>query len=104
MIQSSSFSKPCQSMGKFLTDSTYSQIKQLNITNSEDLALSFNGGKDCTVALHLLRAACAIKDQQESSEAGDARVNWLQRVKFVHFVKANEFPQIEEFRVQIEEM
>lgn len=63
----------------------------------EDTALSFNGGKDCTVVLHLLRAACLIKDQQmERGEEGD--LPWLQRVKFVHFVKPNEFPEIEQFR------
>ena len=28
----------------------------------------------------------------------------LKRVKFVHFVKAGEFEQIEEFRLQIEQL
>ena len=68
------------------------------------MALSFNGGKDCTVALHLLRAACAIKDSQEADSTSGDRVGWLQRVKFVHFVKPNEFPEINDFREQIELM
>jgi hypothetical protein len=80
--------------------------KSCFLSSSEDVALSFNGGKDCTVALHLLRAACAIKDAQETSAEGTLadRVNWLQRLKFVHFVKPNEFPEINSFREQIEAM
>ena len=55
--------------------------------------MSFNGGKDCTVILHLLRAACAIKDSQKAKE--EEAKSWLQRIKYVHFVKPNEFPEIE---------
>jgi len=33
-------------------------IELLGKFKPEEIALSFNGGKDCTVGLHLLRVAC----------------------------------------------
>ena len=51
-------------------------------------ALSFNGGKDCTVLLHLLRAALA-KNQQSISE-----------LTIIYFKVPNEFPAIEGFMQQ----
>ena len=50
----------------------------------EEIALSFNGGKDCTVALHLLNVVCQYRGGE----------NIFQKIKFVHFVKEGEFQEI----------
>ena len=63
--------------GKFIS------ISLINFFSSE-IALSFNGGKDCTVALHLLHAVSQFFDKGQS----------FQEIKYVHFVKPNEFEEI----------
>ena len=45
------------------------------------------------MALHLLRAACSLRDGESP----------LSKVKVVHFVKPNEFPEIATFRSEIEQ-
>jgi len=56
--------------------------------------LSFNGGKDCTVILHLLRAFCEIYGNTDQA---------FRRIKYVHFVKDGEFEEIKAFRDKIEQ-
>jgi hypothetical protein len=51
------------------------------------------------VVFHLLRAAALIKDRETQDSS---KVSWLEGMKYVHFVKDNEFKEIEEFRNFIE--
>ncbi|GBG34885.1 FAD synthase [Hondaea fermentalgiana] len=62
-----------------------------------ELALSFNGGKDCTVVMHLLRAVL----EERYADAGPERQ--LANFKFVYFQKKDEFPEMHAFVDQIKE-
>ena len=65
------------------------------LSRVDNVALSFNGGKDCTVAFHLL-SACIERLRHDIPKIK------LSQIKFVHFVKPDEFEEISEFRALIE--
>lgn len=59
--------------------------------------MSFNGGKDITVAFHIIRAVCEELEGNTSNKL-------FKKFKFVHFVKEGEFAEIERFRNVVEQM
>lgn len=62
------------------------------------MALSFNGGKDCTVLLHLLYAA-----RQEYEREHPLETQKPTRIKTLYVAYANSFPEVDEFVEYCEE-
>ena len=67
--------------------STYLLCDSNKFRDVSQIALSFNGGKDCTVILHLLSQVKGVD---------------LQAFRFVHFVQPDEFPEVVKFRQDVE--
>jgi 3'-phosphoadenosine 5'-phosphosulfate sulfotransferase (PAPS reductase)/FAD synthetase len=65
---------------------------------AENIAISFNGGKDCTVVMYLLQMWCQFVDAVHQNPTST-----FKKIKFIHFVKANEFVEISEFRSRVEQ-
>eukprot|EP00741_Cyanophora_paradoxa_P021227 tig00000237_g20488.t1 len=74
----------------------------------DGISFSFNGGKDSTVLLHVLRAAIAQHLAQAAPNGGavsaEATNAALRRVRFVYFNSANMFQEIHEFLQQTSEL
>eukprot|EP00735_Rhodelphis_limneticus_P006737 TRINITY_DN19170_c0_g1::TRINITY_DN19170_c0_g1_i1::g.2340::m.2340 TRINITY_DN19170_c0_g1::TRINITY_DN19170_c0_g1_i1::g.2340 ORF type:complete len:233 (+),score=8.10,sp/Q6ING7/FLAD1_XENLA/40.10/1e-44,PAPS_reduct/PF01507.14/2.8e+03,PAPS_reduct/PF01507.14/1.2e-21 TRINITY_DN19170_c0_g1_i1:70-768(+) len=60
-----------------------------------ELVFSFNGGKDCTVVFHLLRAALALHYGDGTSNFDEKL--YLRQIHFIYFKEKQPFPEIEEF-------
>mmetsp|Transcript_13029 Transcript_13029/g.40137 ORF Transcript_13029/g.40137 Transcript_13029/m.40137 type:complete len:442 (+) Transcript_13029:185-1510(+) len=64
------------------------------------VAIAFNGGKDATVILHLMRA-CLAKAAEETlsdgEEKSESRIATAARVISMYIVDKDEFPEVEEF-------
>lgn len=65
----------------------------LHVYRPEEVVFSFNGGKDSTAVLHLLRGACALHEGRDAAK-GEAL---FRRIRAVHFATKNNFPEVEAF-------
>lgn len=69
--------------------------QSLGLFGEAGVAISFNGGKDSTVLLHLLRAALALRAKEAGETDGGA--GRLRQVRCIHFRSNDEFPEMEAF-------
>lgn len=81
-----------QSQYQHVYDALHLVIDCIYKYSIEHLAFSFNGGKDCTVILHLLRAACAYLDIS------------LNNLLTIYFKVDYEFSEIEQFMLYCQKL
>ncbi|KAL2631034.1 hypothetical protein R1flu_015720 [Riccia fluitans] len=73
--------------------------RTLTLYGCEEVAFSFNGGKDSTVLLHLLRAGYAVAESQLASRgcAEEVRSKSQHRIRTIYFESPDVFPEIDTF-------
>lgn len=72
--------------------------RTLALYKFDELAFSFNGGKDSTVLLHLLRAGyAAAKAKQGFNDGGNNEVQKQHPIRTIYFESLDAFPEIDTF-------
>lgn len=79
-------------------NATYVIQRALSLYSIEEVAFSFNGGKDSTVLLHLLRAGYFLHKAGQNSANGDVKDF---PIRTIYFESPSAFPEINSFTYDI---
>ncbi|CAK9177726.1 unnamed protein product [Ilex paraguariensis] len=76
--------------------------RALALYSIEEVAFSFNGGKDSTVLLHLLRAGFFLHKVEQSHSNGDlSDCGFTFPIRTIYFESSSAFPEINSFTYEI---
>ncbi|CAH9085675.1 unnamed protein product [Cuscuta epithymum] len=87
------------------SNSIYVIKRALALYSVEEVALSFNGGKDSTVLFHLLRAGYYLHESEKCHSNGDIGYGEVQfPLRTIYFESSSAFPEINSFTYEIAEI